>query len=272
MTSTVDSQILACNKLSMEWLRKGNIIKSEEYLLKAQIFLYSRIQSKLKYHLWAITFNNLACIYKRKGNFNLALKYLDSALENEENSTKNELNLAGIHLNISAILSALKDHEKALKHAILAKNLLQKKPVKTQEAWVSLILCYHSIGLELEKLSQPQKASKVYLKAWGSAQEHLGSFHSITELIKASYSNLSKFSQRPLHRSKTPILISRQNIITEKHRNKSSASKSPQKFLKLQHNRFKSLKNLNTLDLIVKELEINSINHDYVHSKPQDLE
>ncbi len=85
------------------------------------------IESKLL----SITYNNFACLYKRKKNPEEALKYLETALEAERDQlflapNKVEANTehAGTHLNICAILSQLKRHWEAIKVAKQALDVL----------------------------------------------------------------------------------------------------------------------------------------------------
>ena len=187
MNENTESLILACNTQAMNLLRKGSMGKSQELLSKAQIYLNTRPNSKQTYHLWAITYNNLGCLHKRKEEFAIALKYLNFALENEEKSTKEALSLAGIHLNISAIFSLLENHENALDQALLAKKALETTFDRDQSIWLSLVISYHSIGFEQEKLGKKKEAGKTYLKGWELAQDHIGPFHIITESIKKRY-------------------------------------------------------------------------------------
>lgn len=254
MTEVPETQILTCNRLAMDWLRKGKIKKAEEYLSKAQVILSSCAKSRQTYHLLAITFNNLGCVYKRKNNLDKALKYLEIALNYEENYLNDVLNLAGIHLNMSAIHSQLNSHDISLKHALAAKKILLSKPEKDQNIWVSLVISYQSAGYEHECLLNFESALDMYLKGWELAQDHLGAFHSITEKIKKNYSILSKgvktHKQKFPSRSKTPSLL-------PKTSNLSLIEKPSQKNHKdAQNGRFESIKNFDTLDLLINEIEI----------------
>ena len=265
MNENTESLILACNTQAMNLLRKGSMGKSQELLSKAQIYLNTRPNSKQTYHLWAITYNNLGCLHKRKEEFAIALKYLNFALENEEKSTKEALSLAGIHLNISAIFSLLENHENALDQALLAKKALETTFDRDQSIWLSLVISYHSIGFEQEKLGKKKEAGKTYLKGWELAQDHIGPFHNITESIKKRYYLLvktqNKNSARGVSRSKTPVLLSKASNISiseNPERTKSMIKKTKRgTIFKLEnHSRMESLKNLNTLDLLVNEIEI----------------
>ena len=266
MAEIGDNQILNCNKLAMEWLRKGNNSKSEKYLSQAQSLLHSKAKSKQDNYLWAITYNNFGCLHKRKGEYSLALQYLNSALKIDDKKAKEPINIAGIHLNISAILSQLEDHSESLKHATISKRILERCKDKDQNIWTSLVICHLSVGFELERISKPNQAAKIYLKGWELAQDHLGAFHNITESIKKSYCTLLKSSakttDRGIQRSKTPMLMLKKSdisVIDKEERNLSFVSKSKRgKVFKdnIEHRRIESLRNLDTLDLLVNEIEI----------------
>jgi tetratricopeptide (TPR) repeat protein len=255
MTEIPESQILTCNKLAMEWLRKGKLPKAEEYIIKAQKLLTSRMKSKQTYHLWAITYNNLGCLHKRKGDLQKALKFLDLALEKEENFSRDILNLAGIHLNMSAIYSQMNSHEISLKHALSAKKVLLSKAEKDQNTWVSLVIAYQSAGFEQECLNFLESAKELYLKGWEIAQDHLGAFHTMTEKIKKNYQILQKNLKQVKpgqNRSKTPSLL-------PKTSNVSLASGKNSKIISLKENhhfKAESIKNIDTLELLINEIEI----------------
>lgn len=67
-----------------------------------------------------MTFNNLACIYKKKKKFSLAIRAVSYAIQiqeflfrnNEEKGQKYEI--IQTYLNKAAILSEMKKHEKAI--------------------------------------------------------------------------------------------------------------------------------------------------------------
>jgi tetratricopeptide (TPR) repeat protein len=64
----------------------------------------------------AITYNNLACYYKRQKKTRSALIYLEKALE-LENDMDDPSYKADTHLNTCAVLSEMGRHDLALNHA-----------------------------------------------------------------------------------------------------------------------------------------------------------
>ena len=73
-----------------------------------------------------VTFNNLACYYRRQGKLHSALSYMQKALRIESRLEKVD-NPADTHLNMCAVLSQLGRHAGALEHAQSALILLQEE-------------------------------------------------------------------------------------------------------------------------------------------------
>lgn len=72
----------------------------------------------------AVTFNNMACYYRRINKFRLALTFLQHALALEV-KMDNQVSLADTHLNMCAVLSHLGKHNEALEHILMTVVLLQ---------------------------------------------------------------------------------------------------------------------------------------------------
>ena len=72
----------------------------------------------------AMTFNNLACYYRKQGHLRSALIYLERALELESRQA-NSTTKADTHLNTCAVLSQLSRHDLALNHAHQAIMIIQ---------------------------------------------------------------------------------------------------------------------------------------------------
>ena len=76
----------------------------------------------------AVTYNNLACYYRRQGKLHAALSYLQKSLKIEAGLSRDEVeNPADTHLNMCAVLSQLGRHQTALEHAQSALILLQEE-------------------------------------------------------------------------------------------------------------------------------------------------
>lgn len=116
-----------------------------------------------------------------------------------------------------------------------------------------------------------KEASEIYLKGWESAQNQLGPFHSITEAFKRSYYALQKGKKLYVNitRSKTPVLMLKPSNIdfanNSINRIKRTAKPSQNKKIIIHRNqqdKLHSLKSVDTLDLLVNELETEIVKSD----------
>lgn len=73
--------------------------------------------NKSKYNdLLAITFNNFGCLYRKISKPKIALFYLNKALDLEIKCQQNPISIAKTHLNLCAVYSSLKKHQKSIFH------------------------------------------------------------------------------------------------------------------------------------------------------------
>lgn len=135
----------------------------------------------------AIAYNNLGCLFKRRGMPQQSLQYLSKALAVVER-TGHVQNCSSTHLNICAAYSSLKKHKEALGHAERAIMLLQRqlwsplvsfheglqqlcKVVSTagSKQLLSgvnvLAIAYHNAGLEQERLGRVREAHVCFSRA-----------------------------------------------------------------------------------------------------------
>lgn len=210
MTESAPSDIYTINRQAMDWLKSGNALKSERYLLRAQNLLKAQEKSPKESRLWAITCNNLACVYKTSGDFEKAMKNLFLALETEEKYIKNPTNIAGIHLNISSIYSQMKLHKHSLQHSQEANRILIESSGDSEVYWLSLITSYFDIGTEYEFLMQNEQAIRYFTKGYELAQNKLGKFNNLTIKLKKSLEkclNVKKTASIFTSRSITPTRV-----------------------------------------------------------------
>ena len=104
--------------LAINLLKQEDYKESLAYLEKSQ-----RLAANNELGL-AMTYNNLACFYKKRGRFRTALSFLEKALDIEQRFPNN-CALANTHLNISAVLSLLNRHDIAINHANQAIIIVQ---------------------------------------------------------------------------------------------------------------------------------------------------
>ena len=162
----------------------------------------------------AMTFNNMACYYRRIGKMRTALNFLQRALTIESRLQRPETQ-ADTHLNICAVLSQLNKHELALNHAMSAVILLQEmmlrrrldpasltedelEDIAAQEAAADqqnkdkvavLAIAYHNMGVEQEFLRSYPAAILSYKKAVNFAEKNLGPEDGITQNLRNVYEN-----------------------------------------------------------------------------------
>ena len=84
--------------------------------------------------LRATTLNNLGCLCRRKGKAHAALKHLETALEIESEIDGPLDDPASTHLNLCAILSQLRQHKVAAKHARAAIDKILAKMGVAEDA------------------------------------------------------------------------------------------------------------------------------------------
>lgn len=146
------------NTLAMAYLNKDEYEQSLKMLQRAQMLCESNDQAR------AITFNNIACYYRKMNKPKLALTYLQSALQIEKTLEVTE-NAADTHLNICAVLSQLSKHDLALLHGTSAVALLQELVMKgvalSPERLAVLAIAYHNIGVEQEFLKRVREDVRV---------------------------------------------------------------------------------------------------------------
>ena len=146
----------------------------------------------------AVTYNNLACYYRRQGKLHAALTNLLKALKIEARLEHVD-NPADTHLNMCAVLSQLGRHAGALEHAQSALILLQeelfsgnmggeKQSVEYKADRIAVLaIAYHNIGVEQEFLKKHEQSLQSYKKGVEIAESHLGREHGIAITLRNSY-------------------------------------------------------------------------------------
>jgi tetratricopeptide (TPR) repeat protein len=144
-----------------------------------------------------VTLNNLGILYRSTKDYQKALQYLSSALEVARNLSTDVINRAGTHLNICAIKSSLNQHEQALQHALTAIQMLS---MKKSEVSPTLVVAYHSAGIEYQHLSLPLKARAHFEYGFNISAQKLGKSHQLTlsleEALQDYYGYKAKTRQK----------------------------------------------------------------------------
>ena len=197
---SLDGKVLQMNKQAMDLLHREDYQKSLKILKETEKILNDHGYPQGN-ELWGITYNNFGCIYKRVGNFKAALFYLSKALEMEIKNSYDATNLASTHLNISAILSSMGKHDNSLVHALAALKTLKSINVKSSNYIVSIVISYHSIGVENEHLRKYNEALAAYRMGWEIAEKELGPEHKLTLTLRKSFTRGSSMPLIPTVKS-----------------------------------------------------------------------
>jgi len=181
----VETLVVSCNKDGMDRLRQGDVKSAFEQFKYAEAILLANQMEGDSTSLLATTCNNLGCYYKKVGKFHGALGYLRRALKLEVELKTDEVTLAGTHLNLCAVLSKLEKHDKALQHALVALDMLNKKIDKvdtqaSQDDYTILSIAYHNVGLEREHMQQWDQATIAFRTGYEVAKRFLGESHALT--------------------------------------------------------------------------------------------
>jgi tetratricopeptide (TPR) repeat protein len=147
----------------------------------------------------AITWNNLACYYRRMGKLRTAVTFLERALAIEEH-IRNE-DAAQTLLNLCATLSQLQRHADALYHAqsaliriyeILSPLMLSGKLStnghgdEKHEQVTVLCIAYHNLAVEHEYLKNFEAAICAYAEGARWAAGFLGPGHQLIDILRKS--------------------------------------------------------------------------------------
>jgi tetratricopeptide (TPR) repeat protein len=192
------------NFVATSLLQKGDLRTTYELLKRAETLSEGAPLEK------ALTYNNLACYYRRAGKLSTALTYLERALAIEQKV--NGADMAQTHLNLCATLSQLGKHDRALYHAqaalirmyeTLSKVLYESTPASDPGGQSTLspalldrisVLCiaYHNLAVEHEYLKDTSQAMNAYKEGLRWAWRFLGENHQICGILKGAIGALQK--------------------------------------------------------------------------------
>lgn len=206
ITGDVQRLIVSCNRDGMTSMREGNLKAAFEQFKYAEAILLANQLDGDNTSLLATTCNNLGCYYKKVGKFHGALSYLRRALKMEVELQTDEVSLAGTHLNLCAVLSKLEKHDKAVQHALVALEKMNKKiqaaeKGTSQDDYTVLSIAYHNVGLEREHLKEWDQAATAYRTGYEVAKRFLSESHALTITLfnnaNAALLNARQTRERP---------------------------------------------------------------------------
>ena len=186
-----------CNTLATFYLQR------EDSYLVLDLLKRAEVLSSGDSHAQAITFNNLACYYRKTNKIKLALKYLKTALSLEHD-------IPNTHLNLCASYSQIGKHTQALQHAMTSVIILQENIMNGiensqdfQDFAPVLVVAYHNMAVELEYLKRNFEAITMYAKAVAFGEEYLKEDHPVLENVRTVYHNALKESKDGKKKKKT---------------------------------------------------------------------
>lgn len=182
-----------CNVAGTSMLSQGHLKGAHELLKRAEQVADKSQRDK------AITWNNLACYYRRIGKLRTAATLLERALEIEEYAEPSAA--AQTHLNLCATLSQLHRHADALYHSqsamirmyeilspVMVAGKLSTLPLKEEEfeQVTVLTIAYHNTAVEHEYLKNFDGAICAYSEGARWAEQFLGEGHQLIGILKES--------------------------------------------------------------------------------------
>mmetsp|Transcript_107811 Transcript_107811/g.336235 ORF Transcript_107811/g.336235 Transcript_107811/m.336235 type:complete len:337 (-) Transcript_107811:15-1025(-) len=187
----------ACNFAATTMLQQENLKGAHDLLKRAE-----QVAEKSDLDR-AITWNNLACYYRRTGKLRAAVAFLERALAVEEHT--GNADSAQTHLNLCATLSQLQRHADALYHAqsaliriyeILAPLMLSgelsvppragRAGEEQHEQVTVLCIAYHNLAVEHEYLKNFDSAVCTYAEGLRWATRFLSEGHQLIGILRDS--------------------------------------------------------------------------------------
>eukprot|EP00397_Hematodinium_sp_SG-2012_P040311 GEMP01044142.1.p1 GENE.GEMP01044142.1~~GEMP01044142.1.p1 ORF type:complete len:517 (+),score=114.43 GEMP01044142.1:37-1587(+) len=188
----------AYNFLATQLLQQNSLKSAYELLKKAEQLCKSQgLAQELGI---AVTYNNIACYFRRLGKLRTAVHYLERALRVEDRI--GSADVSQTHLNLCATLSQLGKHEKAMQHAYIAVirvyetlipdlQLLDPQSDSIKERISVLCIAYHNLAVEEEFLKNPNSI-ETYSQGLRYAEKYLGLDHQIYSILKHSVEAVKK--------------------------------------------------------------------------------
>ncbi|CAF1382373.1 unnamed protein product [Rotaria sordida] len=190
----------------------GDLDKAEKYY---RLFLDQILSSKLlfdnTYHhneMIAMLFNDLALVYNARGNFELALKNYQHALDIYLSlEPMNPISNTAIYSNIGNVLIELGDYQKAFKMyntalelRLLYSSIIQDEPGLAQ-IYNNIAVCYNQNGQYNRSIENFEKSINIKLKYLPSNHPSLGiTYSNLSDLYRANgdYEMALKYCQQAL--------------------------------------------------------------------------
>merc|ERR1740130_1513207 len=199
----------------MECLKRGEngealekLARAQDILAQSERFCPSESAGELSQARAAIA-SSFAICFKREGNYPMAVRYLETALELHESSEADLRTLMAARLNLSACFAEAEMPEEALQHAMAAVALggqliasgVQPQPVSLSpdierpgppapiirpDDYAMLAVAYHKTAEAQERMKNWGQASLAYTQAYEVVRRSLGPYHQLTKSFEKS--------------------------------------------------------------------------------------
>lgn len=236
-STLLETSIVSFNQSAMESLHGKNFTAAKSLLHRSLEMLKVAEASESVFKLKSVTLNNLGILYKCMQDYEKALFYLSSALEIGKLLKNDEQNKAGTHLNMCAIQAEINQHEKALQHAMMAVQILLRAG---NEHSKSLIVAYHSAGIEYQLLGFPLKAVQCFERGYNIAIDTLGQYNQLTISLENALKDYHGYKAKARQKSTDFYVSDRLGSESQSIKFDTTPWRSPQKPITPLKNSFKS--------------------------------
>lgn len=196
-------EIIEENRLALKLIADQRM-KDSLILLKrceARIVQEIKVRGQTPFYmkLLSITLTNIAFYCRKKGIYQIALKYLARVLQIEKNALDQKVTLASTYLNISSILSNLNKHKESYKYCSIANRMyLDIKEASIQggksdaSEKTGLVSSYLNMATNMENLGNFKAALSHANEGFHFALVELGIKHPLAQNIRTYLEKLTR--------------------------------------------------------------------------------
>lgn len=203
-----DTKIIDLNELGLQYLN-SNLSHSIMCLNEALLLARCQAKSSSKYKLLAMTYNNLGCYYNAVNQVPRALSFFEKSSKLGNLKGSDAKSTAYAHLNIAAILSKQKSHEKALRHALKSIHYLKCNVESNIPNTITLITAYQLVAAEYIHLDQKSDAKLCYETALELSYKTLGKNHNKSQEISQFYAENFKTNFNQPKNKNSSVIVKR---------------------------------------------------------------
>jgi tetratricopeptide (TPR) repeat protein len=180
------TDIIKINQIALEEVKGFRFKKAIGLLHRAEELIMGR-EGLLE--LSCITWNNLAMVYKKIGNLNLAMKYFYLCVKNSR-GFKDSLSEATVYLNLASIHSELKQVDISTTFVTKALEISDSFTEKNLKAKMTQIIGNSIKASNLQIQSKHWLAVQEFKKTWEQSEDLLGTSHELTKNLKKKFETL----------------------------------------------------------------------------------